>query len=378
MQRIRIAGASMIGIAAAAIALGCSGGGGSAGLDGGAVDAPPDQGPRADTAVDGGGDTTDGGDAIDVAMETSAGDAADAPSSDLGTDASRSDGAHSDGGGDDALPDVPPPACNLQAAFGPPVLVPGLPNQVAVYVSAVFSPDELTAYYSRSMGGVGSWDIYVAKRERTSDPFGADSLLTALSTTNNDTVSSVSSDGRALYLYSDRNRALGSYQIYLATRADLNADFGEPAPVAALNGSSLDSSAFITATGDHIYFASLRSANGDIYASPISGGVIGTPVKVPAINSANGDFSPVLSADQLTIFWDSNRPDGNAKGEFDIWTATRSSTSENFSAPRNVAELNTAGRESPTWLSPDGCRLYFEYSPANRDIGTLMMAERSR
>ena len=100
------------------------------------------------------------------------------------------------------------------------------------------------------------------------------------------------------------------------------------------------------------------------------------PAKAPAINSANSDFSPVLSADGLTIFWSSDRPDGNAKGDFDIWTASRASTDANFATPRNVAELNTDGLEEPAFLSPDGCRLYFERSPARIDIRTVMMAER--
>src|SRR5262249_25462448 len=152
--------------------------------------------------------------------------------------------------------------------------------------------DELTAYYSRTMGAVGGWDIYVATRAHRTDPFGDGMVLDALdSATANDIASSVSSDGLALYFYSDRKRtAAGAWQIYVATRTDPNAAFTSFGLVDALNGgttTSQDEEAFISATGDAIYFASLRSANGDIYTSPISGGVVGMPVKVPAVNSAD-------------------------------------------------------------------------------------------
>jgi hypothetical protein len=297
------------------------------------------------------------------------------------SDGASADGSSSDGAGDGSTGDTPPSPCNLQAPFGTPTPVPGLPNEIYVHVTATFSPNELTTYFSRTPGDLGSWDIYVATRASRNDPFGDATLLTALSTTQNDFVSSVSSDGLALYFHSDTGRGDGRYQIFVATRSDLKAAFSSPMPVTAVNGgtaTSIDNDAFVTAAGDALYFASPRSANGDIYASPIAGGVVGTPVKVPGVNSATVDVSPVVSADGRTIFWASDRPDGNAKGAMDIWTASRSSTSADFASPKNVAELNSLGDEWPRSISPDGCRLYFEEQPDKIYTSTVMVAERPR
>jgi hypothetical protein len=43
-----------------------------------------------------------------------------------------------------------------------------------------------------------------------------------------------------------------------------------------------------------------------------------------------------------------------------------------------VTELNTAAQEWPTWVSPDGCRLYFSRRPGEggADNYDLYVAER--
>jgi hypothetical protein len=85
-----------------------------------------------------------------------------------------------------------------------------------------------------------------------------------------------------------------------------------------------------------------------------------------------------VSPDQLTIYWASDRTDGGAKGDFDIWMATRPNSTASFGGAKNVSELNTDGAELPNWVSPDGCRLYFGETPARRDIRTVQFAERPR
>jgi hypothetical protein len=38
----------------------------------------------------------------------------------------------------------------------------------------------------------------------------------------------------------------------------------------------------------------------------------------------------------------------------------RATTTVPWGTPVQVTELDTPGADNPTWISPDGCRLYFE------------------
>ena len=42
----------------------------------------------------------------------------------------------------------------------------------------------------------------------------------------------------------------------------------------------------------------------------------------------------------------------------DVYTATRTSTTEPFGSITEVAELTTSSVDAPSFLSTDGCRLY--------------------
>ncbi len=76
------------------------------------------------------------------------------------------------------------------------------------------------------------------------------------------------------------------------------------------------------------------------------------------INSRYADERPALSADELCIVFQSNRPGG--EGSRDLWTCTRSSIDEPFAEPRNLgAGINTADTELSPALSSDGLRLLF-------------------
>jgi hypothetical protein len=68
------------------------------------------------------------------------------------------------------------------------------------------------------------------------------------------------------------------------------------------------------------------------------------------------DQHPAVSADDLWVFFASDRAGG--MGGLDIWMATRTSTSVAFNAPVDLGGVNSAGKEIPDWISPDTCRLY--------------------
>jgi len=105
-----------------------------------------------------------------------------------------------------------------------------------------------------------------------------------------------------------------------------------------------------TLTADllEIFFTSERdSGNGDLWYSrrsaPSSAFI--TPVPLAELNTATFETSSAISADGLTLWFGSDRPDG--VGSTDIWVATRQDRSSSWMSPTNATTLNTAAEDIP-------------------------------
>ena len=106
------------------------------------------------------------------------------------------------------------------------------------------------------------------------------------------------------------------------------------------------------------------------YSAPHTAQTFGdwsAPVNVgPPLNTPYNDNYPVLSRDQLTIYFTSDRP-GSLGGD-DLWFATRESVDSSWREPQNMgAPINTTFTDSLPFLSPNEHVLYF-YS--NRPAGS--------
>ena len=85
----------------------------------------------------------------------------------------------------------------------------------------------------------------------------------------------------------------------------------------------------------------------------------GGPVReLPSLDHQAEDYSPVVSSDGLTIYFESLRADGGGMNS-NIWQAHRTDVTQEFGAPQPVDGVNTADFEYPEVISNDGCRLYF-------------------
>ncbi len=271
--------------------------------------------------------------------------------------------------------DVDAAPCNLSKPFNAPVGISEL-NTLANDAHARLTHDELNVYFHRQPNGdagvpglVGTCaNIFVASRASTSAPFGAATNgqpLVAVNKAFCETDPSPSGDHKSLYFTAtDPALVAGGFDLAVATRATAAGNFGSVTDL-SINTTADDYHGYILPDELALYFASTRNGpNPSLFrasrASTASPFAVDPPTNFAAINTSAGEGFPTVMLDQLTIYFASVRTDGGAKGGNDIWKATRTSTSSAFVTPVNVSELNTAGTELPTWISDDGCRLYFD------------------
>jgi hypothetical protein len=255
--------------------------------------------------------------------------------------------------------------------FGPPALVPGL-STIADSVDGLrLSPDSRTAYFHAVRpDGVGYDDLYTASRDAPNSAFGGVSPIegTRINTVAEEVYPTVSGDGLIL-AYAHGQPAGDPVHIYYAERATTLVGFAFVGPVMTGLNAQHEAFPFLREDGKVLYFA---VESNDIYRAPWNGrgldASLGSPTAVEEINTNFNEVAPVVTPDDLTIYFGSNRTDDSARGDYDIWVATRTSPTEPFSLPRDVMEINTPSFEWPTFVTADGCTLYFS---SNRG-GTLL------
>lgn len=244
------------------------------------------------------------------------------------------------------------------------------PTPVAITAVADDDPsltgDQLELYFNRTN------DIFVTKRAAITDPWGAITLVAELSSaTDTETTPEITYDGLTIFLASNRAPLTGALDLYVATRASRAAAFGTPTKVTELTTAQREAA---SATGDglRIVFESNRNGNNDTFLAerPTAGVAFGTPVPVDAVNTASSDGNPMLSADGLELYINSDRSGNN-----ELYVATRATTADPFGVPVLIAELSDpAADDQDPWISPDGRTLYFTSS---RD-GTTRLWQASR
>lgn len=251
--------------------------------------------------------------------------------------------------------------CDPLAPFGVPVSIAAL-NSANDDSTPRFSPDELTVYLASTRPGhLGGGSIYTATRGTLTGTFGTPTLMPVINTGGGAVYHpAITGDGLRIFLQVTGG---GPTDIYLATRATTAVVFGTPAPLANVNTGAFEFFPFVTPDGVNLYFSSNRSGAFLLYQATASGGVFGMPAPVVGTvtgNAAVADTAPVLSADQLTIYFASTRT-APASNAYDLFVARRTTVAGAFATPTLVPELNdanAAASDLPSWISADDCRLY--------------------
>jgi hypothetical protein len=245
-------------------------------------------------------------------------------------------------------------------------------NTAAAEGCPIESPDGLSLYIaSNRPGGTASPDandIWVFHRESIDGPWGPAENL-------GQPVNSPFADycptplrGKALLFVSTRPGGCGGGDIYLARDNPAHGwsvdHLGCAADGSGPNfpGGEFGPSLVETDEGTFLFFSSDGFEVGgdqDIYMSRrAADGSFGAPTLVAELSTAAHDFMPNVRKDGLEIVFNSNRPGG--LGGQDVYTSTRASTSDPWSAPVNLGgAVNTAGNETRSSLSWDGERLHF-------------------
>ena len=235
------------------------------------------------------------------------------------------------------------------------------------------SADGLSLFFSSDRpGGFGGSDLWVAQRAtRNADWSPAQNLGPAFSTAGDEYGVELSPDGHWLFFCSDGlpESKGNSLNVFVTFRSDASDDFGWGQPFnlgKGVNGDhhNCDPTLFVDPeTGvTTLYFARFNKpgqGDWDIYVSTLGAdGTFGDAVLLEDLSSPFRDTHPTVRRDGLEVFFSSNRP--GSIGGIDLWTSTRPTTHDKWSAPVNLGSaVNTPSDDRAPYLSDDGQTLIF-------------------
>lgn len=236
--------------------------------------------------------------------------------------------------------------------------------------SPELSKDGLSLYFGSNRtgaGGFGSIDLYVSQRAcadtnnslcRWGEPVNLGSVINTSSVDGGPTLSR---DGHQLFLISDRPGGLGSNDIWISWRTNVQDDFGWGPPLnlgPPVNTNQLEAGP--NPRGGELYFHHGPAVgNTDIYVSRMRGDVFDSPILVEALSSPGFfDQRPSIRFDGREIILSSDRPGG--LGLQDIWASTRDGNGQEWTIPVNLGSpINTEFQEQTPMISEDGTVLLF-------------------
>jgi hypothetical protein len=241
--------------------------------------------------------------------------------------------------------------------------------------AARFTPNQNLAYLSLcpANGDKTKCDIY-------SSPFldGAFTAFTKLpgvsDATHYDSYPTITADGKFMLFGSSRTSPL---RVWVA--AAQNGSFDQPTltPFVAIAGMQHSNEPYLLGDGRTVYLSgqSPQTQGEDIFRTsgdpPLFGG---DAALVPGIQTTGSELAPVVSDDELEIFFASDR--GAANFALDIYVTTRESPDHEFATPTPVPALSTDGIDWPLWLSPDACDLYYINKDTTTNVATMYVTHR--
>jgi Tol biopolymer transport system component len=262
-------------------------------------------------------------------------------------------------------------AAQAETMFGAAAHLGSTVNSAEAEFDPCISADGLELYFnSYRSGGFGNADIWVATRTTNAHSWGAPVNLGAtVNSPAHENAPNISTDGLSLYFCSDRSGGCGGRDVWVTTRKTRSDPWGAPVNLGpSVNSPADEHGPSISSDGLSLYFSGLwddlkRSGGlgeADIWLTTRKtvADPWGQPVNLGAtVNSARMDESPSISEDGLSLYFNSNRPEGH--GLMDVWVTKRPTKRDPWGKPVNLgASFNSAGWEGNPDISSDGYTLY--------------------
>src|SRR5438270_4994380 len=190
-----------------------------------------------------------------------------------------------------------------------------------------------------------------------------ENLGAVVNSTSNEQHPALSPDGLSLYFSSDRPGGAGGFDLWVSHRVNTTSAWQNPVTITGLNGSSSEFAPAFDPSGQWLFFGSERDGGcggRDLWVSYRSNKKDDLGWKLP-INLGCGlswpgfDDGPTYFREKKsgigTLFFISDRPGGF--GGRDVWMVSHRNGGA-FSAPVNVAELNSDADDSRPAVRADG------------------------
>jgi Tol biopolymer transport system component len=254
-----------------------------------------------------------------------------------------------------------------QFCYGEPENLGPVVNSSVFDGGPTISADGLTLFFaSARSGGSGFSDLWMTTRASEFDPWELPvNLGPTVNSSSEEWAPSISTDGLTLFFCSDRSGGSGANDLWMTTRASEFDPWELPVNLGpTVNSSSDDGGPSISADGLTLFFGSgraggfggtdlwmtTRASEFDPWELPVNLG--------PTVNSSSDDGTPSISADGLTLSFNSKRPGGF--GDRDLWVTTRASLADAWDPSVLVPPpVNTSSNDSTPSISADGRTLFF-------------------
>lgn len=175
-------------------------------------------------------------------------------------------------------------------------------------------------FYSSRTGGAGGRDLYVATWSETNETFANATSVPGVNSTANDHLPWLPASELVIYFSSTRTGGLGSYDMYRATRTSRAQPFVQVTNLDGLNSSSVDQSPSLTDDETSLIFASSRAGGYDLWSATRASTSVefGEPEPVTELNTSDGELNVTVSGDGREVFFSSDR-----EGSVALYRATR-------------------------------------------------------
>lgn len=234
----------------------------------------------------------------------------------------------------------------------------GSVNAAGANADPNFSADGLRMYFaSTRLGSAGDADIYYVDRDKTTGPWGtAVQLDSAINSDRMERAPFISADGLELYfMRSDRlDGADSSADVWVTNRQSLDSTWLEPKPVETINSDFADGFPMLSADGLSLYFNSRRPYD----EGALEGAYVAhRSTLLESFGEPQWLFPGTVnyvSPDGLTLPQDSI--DLGGSGGWDIFQRNLASTAENFGEAIHLqGRINTRFTQYSMVTTVDTC-----------------------